>query len=239
MAIKQAATQSPKELPIILCFHGAGTNGVIFKLQTRKIIQALRSHFRFVFLDAPFESLPEPRVGAVLLDLGPFFRWHCDENAAAGFDVGIDEIKRERAMTRQLLLDTMRLYGSRNIVGVMGFSQGTRVATAICLDEVLGRGIRFAIIIAGTFPILSVDEEGQCKELWLGHPSVHVQGSRDPWQPESIRLLKTYYDAAQAVVVKFDGAHQVPTEQGVVDEIAKAVLSVMASGQGSQVGEEP
>ncbi|KAE8354410.1 hypothetical protein BDV28DRAFT_147141 [Aspergillus coremiiformis] len=80
------------------------TNGIIFRVQAGRIAQCLKDHFHFLFLNAPFNSLPEPE----------------------------------------------------RIVGVMGFSQGTRVATGVCLDGELGQTIQFAILIAGTFPVLSL-----------------------------------------------------------------------------------
>ena len=73
----------------------------------------VRSHkplhlvFQFVFLDAPFESLPGPGVGSFFNSLKPFFRWHCDQRAVDTFDIDADEVECERETVRRALL--MRL----------------------------------------------------------------------------------------------------------------------------------
>ncbi|KID61140.1 citrinin biosynthesis oxydoreductase CtnB, partial [Metarhizium hybridum] len=51
-------------LPRILCLHGGGVNGTVFRLQCRAIIAQLGHRFRFVFMDAPYTRQrpgPAPR----------------------------------------------------------------------------------------------------------------------------------------------------------------------------------
>jgi predicted esterase len=251
-------------LPIIICFHGAGTNATIFQIQAHSIIQSLKTKFNFLFLDAPFASLPGPGVAPLFSDLKPFFRWHCDRLSAERFNVEMDEIERERKAVRALLLDKLLHHGRHKIVGVMAFSQGARVATAFCMDEELGKDIKFAIMIAGTFPILSlarnIEQDSDVVSLYreqrglsgpaiLDHqeggpdvnsscwsrpcrpprvqiPSVHVRGLRDPWLSEGERLLKTYYNQDQALVVEFNGGHQVPVAKKDVDQITEGVMKL-------------
>lgn len=134
---------------------------MIFQIQARSIIQSLKTEFNFLFLNAPFTSLPGPGVTTSFSDLKPYVRWHCDRLSAERFDVGMDEIESERMTVRTLLLNQLEKYGSHKIVSVMAFSQGTRVATAFCLDEELGKDIKFAIMIAGMFPILSLSRNSE------------------------------------------------------------------------------
>jgi pimeloyl-ACP methyl ester carboxylesterase len=147
-----------KKLPTIICIHGHGTNGAIFRLQAARIVQALRDKFRFVFVDAPFTSLPGPGVVPVFSDFKPFLRWHCDENALGKFDITAEELEEERRGARELLAGVMTANAGDGdgVVGVMAFSQGTRVATGLLLDPELGQSIKFAIMICGTFPSLPV-----------------------------------------------------------------------------------
>ncbi|KAK8127000.1 uncharacterized protein PG998_002759 [Apiospora kogelbergensis] len=325
-------------LPTILCLHGAGTNGTVFRLQSRRIIQALQHAFRFVFVDAPFEALPGPGVIPTFEQLRPYFRWHCDENAVGEFNIDLADVAREREQVRSLLTAHLtrengvekeeeelqeeeaaaqRSGGGHSdghnrgpgVVGVMAFSQGTRVATGLCLDPELGRDIHFAILIAGTFPALHLSSTAAscsaaigsevianatdgvlrgdsslatgdrpdatklvygrtlrdgssesdsssvssfvpdepttssstplssvtpalCAPRQINIPSVHIQGTFDPWAPESARLLDEYYNDQLAVTIQFRGAHQVPTSPKDGSMIAKEVLAAWERSNG-------
>ncbi|KAK3292395.1 uncharacterized protein B0H64DRAFT_376936 [Chaetomium fimeti] len=97
-----SATMEP-QLPTILCIHGHGTNVAILRLQASRIVHALSDKFRFVFVDAPFTSLPGPGVVPVFSDFKPFLRWHCDENTVHKFDITPEELEEERRRARELL----------------------------------------------------------------------------------------------------------------------------------------
>lgn len=150
-----------RSLPTILCIHGHGTNGAIFRLQARRIVQALQTKFRFVFVDAPFSSLPGPGVVPVFSGFKPFLRWHCDEATLNKFDITPEELEDERRTAREMLADHIAQADAAGgpVVGVMAFSQGTRVATGLMLDPELGRHFQFAVLICGTFPALPVSSQ--------------------------------------------------------------------------------
>jgi predicted esterase len=225
-------------LPIILCIHGHGTNGAIFRLQARGIVQLLQHCFQFIFVNAPFTSLPGPGVVPVFSDCPPFLRWHCDENTLEKFDITREELQEERDAVRQLLSGHVRNdNGQGEVVGIMAFSQGTRVATGLMLDATLGLKVKLAILICGTFPALPIGPDGQsCRgqsaastgqqyaSKRLGIPSIHVQGTQDPWAAEGVRLRETYFDTEMATVVKFNGGHRVPTQSKEVAQVAASVL---------------
>jgi predicted esterase len=281
------------QLPTILCIHGQGTNGAIFRLQARRIVQALHTKFRFVFVDGPFEALAGPGVLPAFGDFKPFLRWHCDENTLDKFDITPDELEEERRTTRELLAGHIQKHrqgegSGAGVVGIMAFSQGTRVATGLMLDPELGRDIKFAIMICGTFPVLHIrpptfqdfsekaqewlqnttqlqdgKDQGLCRDshssptsltksrlasrsstllttsaMSIGNnhvtskiapktlsiPSIHVQGSYDPWAAEGIRLMETYFDSKLVKIVKFNGGHQVPTGTEEASQVVKLVL---------------
>ncbi|KAI1779148.1 serine hydrolase FSH [Hypoxylon cercidicola] len=213
------------QLPAILCLHGAGTNGTIFALQARNIVHALNKHFRFIFINAPFESRPGPGVVPIYLKMEPYLWWHCDESAAEQFDIDIYEVQRRRQQVRELLRSTLE---TENIVGVMAFSQGARVAVGLCLDDELGSRIRFALLISATFPALPIQEHMAPGSV-VAIPSVHVQGTSDPWGAEGEKLRTTYFDQDRATLVKFTGGHTVPTVQLEVRRVVMAVMKVWES----------
>lgn len=238
-----------QQLPTILCLHGAGTNGRIFRLQARMLVRNLASRFHFLFLDAPFESLPGPGCMPTYAGMQPYLWWHCDESSADHFDVSVDEVRRRRQEVRKLLCDKLQ---DTNVVGIMAFSQGARVATGICLDDQLGRHIKFIVLIAATFPALPVNaDDVLCQESsstivtpaanadlgtptrnrYITIPSVHVQGALDPWLPEGKQLRSSYFAESEAEVVVFSGAHTVPVKRQDVDNVVKTVLAAWEKGK--------
>ncbi|KAG5655104.1 hypothetical protein KAF25_000227 [Fusarium avenaceum] len=240
MTIPGATNHQDGHLPAILCLHGAGTNATIFSLQARTIIRCLKHKFRFIFVNAPFESLPGPGVIPTFAEIRPYLRWHCDEAAIKEFDVSPEVVDNERQLVRSMLSEQIEKEAtgpSLGIVGVMAFSQGTRVATGLCLDPAFGSSIRFAILIAGTYPALRLqpstsrisDPVPACNSIKHQHrhlqiASIHVQGTMDPWGPESARLLKECWSRELATIIKFHGAHQVPTSKKDAQAVAEAVL---------------
>jgi predicted esterase len=235
------------QLPAILCLHGAGTNATIFRLQARMLVRKLSTSFRFIFVEAPFESLPGPGIVPTYEGMTPYLWWHCDGNAAERFDISIEEVRRRKQVVRKMLADHL---SDESVVGIMAFSQGARVATGVCLDSVLGARLKFAILIAATFPALGIDEhddgEVSTPALEFGKvdqvsgkepsgisastrslisiPSVHVQGTSDPWKAESARLRDAYFVEGDADLVTFSGAHTVPVKPVDVAKVVSAVL---------------
>ena len=173
-------------LPRILCLHGGATNALIFKTQCRAIISALKHRFRFVFVDAPFPCAPHPDIVPVYGDLAPFYRWlrfipgeHDDP------EHGEDD---PRWFADRVLFSIRKGItsdgGTGEIVGVMGFSQGAKIAASLLwavqhlepygtkvedmtLLERIGADIRrilpaledlkFGVIVAGSAPVVMLD----------------------------------------------------------------------------------
>ncbi|KAI9783831.1 MAG: hypothetical protein M1839_003167 [Geoglossum umbratile] len=161
-------------LPRILCIHGAGSSGAIFRVQIRKIHQALRNKFRFIFVQAPFRSLAGPGMYPVFEGSGPFYRWHCDSSASTAFDITDSEIANERRIVREYLEKVLRDDDGAPFVGIIAFSQGTRVATGLLLDQQPKRGYsdlpptRFVVLLNGTYPpLLLTDVPDPCVDTSL------------------------------------------------------------------------
>jgi pimeloyl-ACP methyl ester carboxylesterase len=249
------STKAP--LPKILCIHGAGSSGAIFRVQGRKVFHALRGEFQFVFVDAPFRSTAGPGMRPVFEDSGPFYRWQCDLSAAASFDITEEEIKEETRKVREYLESQLRSSENNTgrFVGVMAFSQGARVATGLLLylEKKRREGrldmphMKFTILNSATYPPLFVDDQsigtadspaGNSTDIIsrssyqsldkVNIPSIHIQGTNDPWHSESEKMRADFFDEALSTVIKFDGGHQVPVVDNDTNKIVAAIRQIAA-----------
>ncbi|KKA26658.1 hypothetical protein TD95_001644 [Thielaviopsis punctulata] len=150
-------------LPRILCLHGGGVNAEIFRMQARCFISTLAPYFRLVFVDAPFECSPHYAILEVYGEFGPFRRWmrwlpeHPELSATAASD----------AITHALTAGMTADPGTGPWVGVLGFSQGSKLASSLlftqqALRETLGRDaspwdFRFGVLMAGSAPPVVLD----------------------------------------------------------------------------------
>lgn len=127
------------EKPRILCLHGGGVSARIFRLQARRLASCLAPHFRLVFVDGPFWSEMHPDLRRVYGQMGPCRQWcspllppnatidHPDHAAA------VDMI--ENCLEAVIKSDP----GTGDWVGLLGFSQGARLAVSILLENQLRR----------------------------------------------------------------------------------------------------
>lgn len=164
-------------LPRILCLHGGGVNAAIFKAQSRSLIRHLQHSFRLVWADAPFFCDPHPDVIQVYGSYGPFRRWLRWLNEHAGVDAEscIDEIGYS---IRTAMEEDDREGGKGEWVGLMGFSQGAKLAASILLEQqaredkarregkkewdtcsigIPGLNWRFGVLLAGRAPLLNLN----------------------------------------------------------------------------------
>ncbi|KAK0613556.1 serine hydrolase FSH [Immersiella caudata] len=163
--------------PRILCLHGGGTNAAIFRLQCRSLMAKL-SQFRFVFVDAPVPCPPHPAISAVYGDAhGPCYRWlrYEDEHEE------VDAQEASRAVLKQCRDamdnddDDAAGGGTGEWVGLLGFSQGAKMAASILwlggwldprpLPRPMGMDVRFrfAVLLAASAPIVLLDPTGALK----------------------------------------------------------------------------
>ena len=166
----------PLHLPRILCLHGGGTNAQIFHCQTRALRAQLRPYFRFCFADAPFICDSHgPDVTAVYQDCGPFRGWlrWLDVHPPVERETAVTEI--EAAVERAVVEDDED-GGFGDWVGILGFSQGAKVAGSLLLRQQMrwdrgegdGSGLlartrfEFAILMAGSAPFVWLEKEGDC-----------------------------------------------------------------------------
>lgn len=164
--------------PRILCLHGGGVNSSIFRTQCRALIKHL-PHFRLVFADGPWFCSAGPGIFPVYADCGPFRRWlrWTPDHPPIDDEAAVEEILYE--IERCQREDTERHGATGEWVGLLGFSQGAKVAASLAFDEQIrrergiGRGegegekedgrtktnkYQFAVLMAGRNPLVSLGE---------------------------------------------------------------------------------
>ncbi|KAL3421245.1 oxidoreductase [Phlyctema vagabunda] len=218
--------------PAILCLHGGGTSGMIFNFQTMRIRRELDSVFDFVFIDAPFPSKPGPGVVPVFEDCGPFFTWMRPGQT--------DGILAEE--TRTLLKKTMNKQVARTgrpFVGVLGFSQGTKVASGLLLQQQWDleakdpkrkpTNFHFGVSLMGAPPpYTATPKPAAAYSEMITIPTVQVVGLRDSIRDWSNVLYTDYFDEDEVTYMELDAGHHLPDGKHQQDsaKIAKAILDL-------------
>ena len=219
---------------------------MIFKIQTRRLQWALRSQFRFVFVDGPFESGAGPGVLPVFAGCEPYFRWLIPDSPNP---------EEDQHRVRHVLRNVVAKEGG-DFVGVLGFSQGGRMAAGLLADQQNGEAMglpyfQFGVFLCGSHPPLSlalsrpsiparpskdVDEHGEMREPdedeIIHIPSVHVRGTLDPHFEKGRRLGK-FFGRESAIELEFNMGHHLPgaggdttSDKGDTDRIVDAILKV-------------
>ncbi|KAL8689557.1 MAG: hypothetical protein Q9218_004796 [Villophora microphyllina] len=219
------------DLPCLLCLHGGGTSAYIFSIQTRRLQKALSEQFRFVFVDAPFEGAAGPGVLPFFEGMGPYRRW-------------IDETGDDQDKVRPLLRKTMAEDGG-DFVGVLGFSQGARLALGLLherQEEKPGAFYEFGfgVFICGTYPPLGLSStlfpntptamfesqywEEKHKSI-LNVPTVHVMGEMDPFLYKS-KLLVQCSEPSSATVMEFKMGHHLPVLPADTQRLTNRIIAL-------------
>ncbi|RDA94921.1 hypothetical protein CP533_0179 [Ophiocordyceps camponoti-saundersi (nom. inval.)] len=160
MSLAYEDNDSTVHLPRILCLHGGGTNARIFRMQCRAFKHHIGRQFRFVFAQAPFPYKPGPDVTSVYSEYGPFRGWLRpvgeDEDAEACAAEASTLI--HDSITAAIRADD-DLGATGEVVGILGFSQGARVAASLLYNQQLSQiseagamrwpKFRFAVLLAG------------------------------------------------------------------------------------------
>lgn len=219
-------------LPRILCLHGGGTSELIFTFQTRKLTNALKSDFRLVFVNGPIDSGPGPGVVPIFESAGPFHQW-------------IASTEEEEELVRSTLDRELKKQDGAPLVGVLGFSQGARIAAGLLQEQEQTHAVAphlcFGVFINGTYPPMRqtsnpstilprltestpgpwTPEHEACVHL----PSVHVHGRSDSYLERS-KLLARCFDPSTATIMEFDNGHHLPVSDEDTREIAAEIVRI-------------
>ncbi|KAM0262565.1 hypothetical protein ACHAQJ_001610 [Trichoderma viride] len=194
---------SDLSLPRLLCLHGAGVNGQVFRIQSRAIIARLSDKFRFVFADAYTEAPADDTVVAIFGEFAPFYRWlsYKPEHQEAGDAKAVSQ-KIVGQLTKAMDEDQ----GTGEWVGLLAFSQGGIISSSLLwaqdhIEEedkrpLPGVHFRFAIVIASPGPVVFIDPSGSLpKPRHLPHANERMDLFTD-WPEEGVteddgHLVKT------------------------------------------------
>lgn len=242
-------------LPRILCLHGGGVTGEVFRLQARSLIKALPD-FRLVFADGPFFCDPGPGIVPVYQDFGPFRRWlrWLPQHPEIDDESAIEEVMYSIQTAKD------KDEGAGPWVGLMGFSQGAKLAASLLYDQqihmekngVADTDYKFAVLLAGRSPLVSFCDlskspacvaagaisegfnyEGDSPHV-LSIPTIHVHGLNDQGLHLHRRMLNQYHDPKTSTVIEWDGTHRVPIKKADVEPIVRAIYEI-AREQGVNV----
>ena len=225
--------------PRVLMLHGGGTSATIFTIQTRKVIWSLKKYFDFQFLDAPWESPPGPGVLPTFADAGPYYRW------ARWYE------SEDGDLLKQRLRSKLQEPGG-TWVGLLGFSQGGRLAAGLLWDQERGKlddflpglDFKFGVFVGASYPVLHLShgpkgsfnerdsKEYDPKYLHSIHvPSVHVQGQQDHVLPAA-KLMAQCFDPNMAKILTPNIPHQMPLEEDENKALCDAILEAYREGGG-------
>ncbi|KAG6009425.1 hypothetical protein E4U21_002340 [Claviceps maximensis] len=243
-------------LPRILCLHGGGVNGRVFRLQCRTIINQLARTFRLVFMDAPYPSAAHKDIVPVYGEFGPFYcwlPWNNDQQPNPTCAAGA------HAIMNSCLMAMERDDGSGAWVGVLGFSQGAKIAISLLwaqqqAESLLGpdeakTNFKFGVIMAGSAPIVHLDERlphlsrhvadttmfGHSFDDWpdaphgdhvVDVPTLHVHGLQDPGIERHKKLLDLYCVPGPARLVEWNEGHRLPIKTDDVERVVGNILDM-------------
>jgi predicted esterase len=242
-------------LPRILCLHGGGVTGDVFRMQARSLIKYLPD-FRLVFADGPFYCNPGPGIVPVYQDCGPFRRWlrWLPEHPEIDDESAIEEVMYNIKTAKE------EDEGTGPWVGLMGFSQGAKLAASLLYDQQIhmekeGKAetdYKFAVLLAGRSPLVSFSElsrspacvaagaisegfnyDGESPHV-LRLPTIHVHGLNDQGLHLHRKMLKQYHDPSTSTLIEWDGTHRVPIKKVDVEKITTEIYRV-AREQGVNV----
>lgn len=205
--------------PSIICLHGGGTSAAIFDCQTARLQRILQSKFQFIFIDAPFVAPPGPGVLPVYEGCDPFLSWQSSDTNAEVMPQEVDKLLQNvfQACLRK----------GNPPVGILGFSQGARVATGLLLStEEIFSSIKFGVLVNGTSPALQIKSDCQAGGI-VRVPTVHVHGLYDQYVCHSRDLMK-YFPNDLTVLLEFSTGHRMPSQPHDIQALADSINAVHA-----------
>jgi len=212
-------------LPAILCLHGSGVNGTVFKFQLNGLQRLLSKTFDFVFLDGPFERDAGYGVLPFFEGFEPFFRW---KSRSDDIQYTEEEVEKETKVLIENILKTRDDW-----VGILGFSQGGRLAAGLLSEQEKREeedpysedaAFKFGVFFMTPSPPMTslVYEEGEWNKIQT--PSIHIAGKQDYWHPWSLKLRQDYFEEETSNSIEIDIGHTLPTALVENTAIAREIL---------------
>ncbi|RWA07486.1 hypothetical protein EKO27_g7608 [Xylaria grammica] len=214
----------------LLCIHGAGSSGDIFRIQLTKLRTALQHEFDFVFANGPHLSSPGPGVLPWFEGAGPYYSWFKEEDVT--MEQRVEQINDavHHAISQW---DANKKSPHSRIVGVLAFSEGSLATTLLLWQQKMSRvswlpTLHFAVLICCFFrreatQYISADV-GEDEKALINVPTLHIHGRRDFCLAGARRLVANHYLPEYARVIEFDGSHHVPSMRHDVETAVKGIL---------------
>ncbi|KAG9238956.1 serine hydrolase FSH [Amylocarpus encephaloides] len=221
--------------PRIAFFHGGGSNSQISTIQCAQVSRYLQDEYEFVFFDAPFERSAGPGILPAFADkmYQPYRTWFTTSpedgtelGDGSGFDASYSSSWGMAADGVERVWELMKSspsVGKGEWVGVMGFSQGTRVAGGLLLDQqrrteagLLRKGkgeieLKFGVLcMGGGSPMRSAISHAPNPPDLVTIPVLHLHGLRDFNLANSRKQKDTYYHPSSATLLEIEYHHAMP-----------------------------
>ncbi|KAF2264872.1 citrinin biosynthesis oxidoreductase-like protein CtnB [Lojkania enalia] len=248
--------------PTILTFHGFGSNATVHTVQLARLSRLLRPTFEIVTLEAPFPSVAGPGVLPFFEGCGPYKRWSLPSEK-----LSIDSMKRGEASSvmpqevESLIRNTVTEVFNEGgkVVGLIGFSQGTRVVAGLLKaceirKEIGGEAegwmdFGFALSVCGSYPppliplsavkllssaSLSDEEKKALREGKIQIPTLHLQGKQDEWEWAGKLLIDGVYEAGEdkSKVLELEMGHHYPTLPEDTERVKDWIFDAWQRSQG-------
>jgi pimeloyl-ACP methyl ester carboxylesterase len=245
--------QKALRCPRIICLHGGGSNSRIFRISCRVLESQLKNEARFVYADGPFFSSKGPLIPSVFADWGPFRTWLPPAlGVGPGKGQGVECIyedptdaslvveKIEQSLKTAMEEDD-RSGGTGPWVGLLGFSQGAKVAASLLLKQQykFGRStllpfFSFGVLIAGPAPFVWLDPmavhplpRNPLAAPLLRIPTVHVYGTHDSLISSPDEWLSKSCSLDSREIFLWDGDHFVPTSTEDVVAVVESIAELL------------
>lgn len=257
MSPSQFKTADPSlHKPRILCLHGGGSNSRIFQISARVLQAKLADHARFVYADAPFFASSGPLTTGAFRHWGPFRAWLPPAlGVGPGKGQGVESIDEDPEdvelvvekidqSLRTAMEEDDRVGGTGPWVGLLGFSQGAKIAASLILRQQYEHdhgqpaslpAFRFAVLIAGPAPFVSllpspsyaIPRQKSITSM-VRVPTVHVYGTHDSVLLSQDEWLYYGCSADSRKLFTWDGDHFVPTKTSDVAAVVKMVAELLS-----------
>ncbi|TLD22715.1 hypothetical protein PspLS_07024 [Pyricularia sp. CBS 133598] len=224
---------SHKPSKAILCMHGGGSSGEIFRFQTSSIRAALQHRYDFLYVCAPHLAVPGPDVLPFFAGMEPFFSWFRPVH-----DDPAEEIRKFNESVQKATNTYLVANPGIKIAGILGFSQGAVASTMLLWERQIGHvgwlpDLEFAVLLCPGYSAVATTymrtvgaQQGFGEEgLRVCLPTLHLHGSQDVHNlPQSRRMYATHYKGAR--LEEFDGEHEVPKKLKDVKKLVDYVTGV-------------
>ena len=223
---------SKKHRKVILCFHGTGSKGAIFRVQMARICSLLGSEFDFLFLDGPLECAAGPGVLPLFANQEPYYCWF------AGSGTTIDDSMAKIIASVEESIDQWKTANpdiDAEFVGGIGFSEGALALSLLLWMQQQGLApslprLSFAVLSCCFFPAEAskwlaerANAQGE-PQACINVPTIHVHGNRDFCLGRARRLVRNNYKSDYATVLMTEAAHHLPTKKNEVADVVDHIL---------------